>query len=415
MCADGLPPDPACDLPPRGADERAPAVTAAARGARSRRPLHPTGPGCPDRPVAGDTTSTRARLRDAAFGSGTGDLPPGTTPRERWLRAVALGGRGRYAAAAGLLAALLTDPATPAGIAAHAGVTLASHRRQQGGHAAARALDGAALRRAVAADPERPDPERSGLEQADLEQFGPERPDPDRPDPEQVDRGWAVREGDGAGAAGTDPDGTDPLAARVDALVGLAADALGLGDPRAAERLLCAADAVAHPSWRPRVRAGWVRAEFALFTGRPVAAVAPAEEALAEATAAGSGRHVLKSRLVLAVARAVEHPNGAAITELDAVADAAIAAGLLPLVWPARLAAADVVDRMSPGVSPWSRTANDGALRTEEESVSGRSSGAARRRHAAAVTVTALYQFSDPMGRRLMGESVWVPQRLPLT
>jgi hypothetical protein len=295
-------------------------------------------------------------------------LPPGSAPQERWLRAVALGGRGRYAAAAALLAALLADPATPAGVAAHAGVTLASHRRQQGGHAAARALDGMALRRALAAGPAPPD-----------------------------------------------ADGTDPGAARVDALTGLAADALGLGDPPAADRLLCAAAAVGHPAWRPRVRAGWVRAELALFTGCARAAVAPAEAALAEADAAGAERHVLKSRLVLAVARASADPNGAALTELDAVGDSAAAAGLLPLVWPARLAAADVVDRMPLYVAEPSPNANDGPARPARESASGRSSGAARRRHAAAVTVSVLYQLSDPIGRGLMGESVWVPERLPLT
>ncbi|WP_300017254.1 hypothetical protein [Pseudonocardia sp.] len=289
-----------------------------------------------------------------------------------------LGGLGRYAAATVRLGGLLADPATPAAVAAHAGVTLASLRRQQGGHAAARALDGAALRRAVTAG-------------------GPDRTDADRTD-----------------ADGTDADGTDALAARVDALVGLAADALGLGDPLAAERLLRAAAALPHPSWRLRVRAGWVRAELALCAGPAAGAVAPAEAALAGAEAAGSVRHVLKSRLVLAVARAVTRPNGRELAELDAVADAAAVAGLLPLVWPARLAAADLLDRMSPSVSISSPSANDERGKAPYESVNGGSSGAARRRHAAAVTVTDLYQLSDPMGRGLMGESVWVPARLPL-
>ena len=97
----------------------------------------------------------------------------------------------------------------------------------------------------------------------------------------------------------------DAAAARIDALVGLAADAIGLGDPTGAERLLAvAAPALAaHPSWRPATRACWVRAELALVLGRPAEAVAPAEAALAAAGRGGSLRHVLKSRIVLAVAR----------------------------------------------------------------------------------------------------------------
>lgn len=267
----------------------------------------------------------------------------------------------------------------PAAVAGHAAVTLASHRRQQGGHAVARRLDARAL--VIVGSAGRPDP--------------------------------------------ADRDGTDAAAARVDALVGLAADALGLGDP-AASRLLDAAAAIGHPSWRPRVRLAWVRAEAALFAGRASDAVAPAEQALVTARAAGAERHVLKSRLILAVVTAAvdrdglvahpdgaaAHPDGAVVAELDDVADASAAAGLWPLVWPARLAAADALDRLgSPNVSGSSPSANDGPAPMVCGSVNDRVSGAARRRHAAATTVSVLYQLSDPVGRRLMGESVWVPTR----
>lgn len=55
---------------------------------------------------------------------------------------------------------------------------------------------------------------------------------------------------------------------------------------------------------------------------------------------------------MLAVALGAVRPDGAALVELDAVADEAGARGVLPLVWPARLAAADVLDRLvSPNVS----------------------------------------------------------------
>lgn len=284
------------------------------------------------------------------------ELRTGAPAGERWLAAVALGGQGRFAAAATLLRALLTDPATPTGWAAHAAVTLAAHRRQQGGHAPARRLDARGLRLAAAA------------------------------------RDTAAC-----------PDGTDPAAARVDALVGLAADALGLGDPVAA-RLLDAAEAVGHPSWRTAVRIGWVRAELALYGGRAAQGLEPAERALDRARAVGARRHVVKSRLVLAVVRAVAHPNGAAIAELDAVADTADEEGLLPLVAPARLAAADLLDRIGQhSVSKPSPSANDGPPDRSYESVDGLPNGAARRRHAAAVTTSVIYQLSDSVGRGLTG------------
>lgn len=281
----------------------------------------------------------------------------GAPAGERWLAAVALGGQGRFAAAATLLRALLVEPGTPPAVAAHAAVTLAAHRRQQGGHARARLLDARGLRLAAAAP-----------------------------------------------VTAARPDGTDAAAARVDALVGLAADALGLGDP-VAERLLDAAAAVGHPSWRTAVRIGWVRAELALYGGRAGQGVEPAERALDRARTAGARRHVVKSRLVLAVVRAVAHPDRAALTELDAVADAADANGLLPLAGPARLAAADLLDRLrSRYTSRSSPSANDEIHDRSHESVNGRSSGAARRRHAACLSTSVLYQFSDPVGRGLTGE-----------
>ncbi len=196
--------------------------------------------------------------------------------------------------------------------------------------------------------------------------------------------------------------------------MGLAADAAGLGDPEAARRLLDAAAARGHPSWRPAARAGWVRAELALFAGRPGDALGPAERALAASRTGGSARHVLKSRLVRAVVAAVVHPNGAALAELDAVA-AEAARTFRPLEWPARLAAADLVERLDErSVIAGAPTANDTDRPSPVPSPDGRRAAAARRRHAAAVSVSVLYQLSDPVGRRLMGESPYVPLRLPL-
>jgi hypothetical protein len=288
-------------------------------------------------------------------------------PADRWLVAVTLGGQGRYAAAAAVLDDLLTAPGVPPAIAAHAAVTFAAHRRQLGGHAAARRLDAMGLRLAAAAP------------------SGP-----------------------------LDADGTDALAARVDALVGLAADAVGTGAVGQAQRLLDAAAEAGrgHPSWRPAARLYWVRAELALLRGDAAAAVAPARAALELAAAGGSVRHVLKSRIVHAVTMAVAGGDpGGLLIELDAAGDEADRVGLLSLVWPARYAAADVVELPPNGVS----TANDAAARTAQRSVNGRPSDAPRRRHAGTATVSVILGRCDPVGRHLMREGLGLPARLPVT
>jgi hypothetical protein len=309
-------------------------------------------------------------LRAAAFGAhpdAAVRVRPGMPAADRWLVAVTLGGQGRYAAAAAVLDDLLTAPGVPPAVRAHAAVTLAAHRRQLGGHATARRLDALGLRLATAAPP------------------GP-----------------------------LDADGTDARAARVDALVGLAADAVGAAAVGQAQRLLdAAADAVrGHPAWRSAVRLCWVRAELALLRGDAATAVAPARTALELATAAGSVRHVLKSRIVHAVAGVVAGGDaGPALAVLDAAAEHAERAGLLSLVWPARYAAADLLEEAPNGVS----TANDSAARTAQRSVNGRSSDAPRRRHAGTATVSVILRRCDPVGRRLMREGLGLPALLPVT
>jgi hypothetical protein len=308
----------------------------------------------------------------AAFGPDPGALvrPPGVAapPHVRWICAVTLGGQGRYAAAATLLGGLLADRRVPAAVAAHAAVTLASHRRQLGGHAAARPLDALGLRLATAALRE-----------------GPARPD---------------------------ELGTDPAAARVDALVGLAADAIGCGTPGTARRFLdvAAPELAAHPSWRLRARAGWVRAELALVVGAAADAVAPAEDALRAARGGGSLRHQLKSRIILAVARSADDrsPSVAesALAELDDAGLSAARHGLLPLVWPARLAAADLLYER-PLANEWDREA-------AQQSPSDTTSGPTRRRHAAERALSVILARTDPAGRRLVGESEWLPTPPPV-
>lgn len=339
--------------------------------------------------------SRRPPARESAFGATPGRVPDQVAgAHERWLTAVVLGGLGHYAAAAAAVERLIADPKTPPAVLAHAAITRASHLRQLGGHAAARVFDAQGLRWATAAlDGFRPDRSRitpSGPVRADARTPGAGSPRP-----------VACNDPDG----GPD-DGFDAAAARIDALVGLAADAVGLGDPATAQRLLDVAEPAlaAHASWRPRVRAAWVLAEVLLVRGRAERATAPAAAALAAARRAGSVRHVLKSRLVLAVTRgAAGEPAAEIITELDAVAERCRRTGLLPLCRPAALAAADLWDGFNERTAP-----------VPDASPTDVSSGATRRRHAADVTLNVLEQRSDPLSKRQMGESVWIQRPVTL-
>jgi hypothetical protein len=234
-------------------------------------------------------------LRLAAFGNRPDSIVPiAHTSRDQWLAAVILGGQGRYAAASAILTRLLTNP-DPV-IASLSASTLASHRRQVGGHEAAKRLDAAALAKPTGT-------------------------------------------GDG------DHDGIDSLGARSDALLGLAADNLGTGRLTAARRLIDAADALGDVGWRGQVRLGWVRAEVELASGRPQAALPFAEAALRRARAARATRHIAKSEMVVSASLA----GCGGVTErirarglAAGVVDRAIEHGLLPLVWPCSLLLADL-------------------------------------------------------------------------
>jgi hypothetical protein len=344
-------------------------------------PSEATVRGCHGRDGGSDPRSgAAADLREAAFGATPQNVPVGSAdPELRWLTAVALGGQGHYAAAATGLACLAADPYVPVRVAAHAAVTRAAHLRQLGGHAAARAYDAHGLRLATAAL-------RAG---------------------ESGRQAVTPIELDHAARGRPRDDGLDAAAARLDALIGLAADAVGLGDPATCRRLLdlVGAGLEGHPSWRPAVRAGWVRAELALIQGHAGDAVTPAAAALAAATRAGAVRHVLKSRIVLVVARGAAGVLDPAegVADLDAIAVECARYGLHPLRWPAALAAADLQERINEQVA-W----------PAESALGGQLNGATRRRHAARVALNVIESRSDPLGKRQMGESVWIPRPVTL-
>jgi hypothetical protein len=158
------------------------------------------------------------------------------------------------------------------------------------------------------------------------------------------------------------------------------------------------------------VRSGWVRAELALLSGAPAEAVGPARRAWEAAALAGSVRHEIKSRIILAVARSAYDRSPTvyrwALADLDEAAAEAARIGLLPLVWPARLAAADLA-AAAPLANEWRRAA-------VRQSPSDATSGATRRRHAAMHTLSVIAARADPVGRRLMGESAWLPAPQPV-
>ena len=236
-------------------------------------------------------------LSGAAFGDDPGrtDLPPATTAVESWHRAVALGGQGHYARAHTELDRLAGLPGVDARLRSLAANTRASWWRQLGWHRRAARWDGSALRLAGCGGPARH--------------------------------------------------------ADVDALVGLAADALGQGRLALAAGLLDRgrsdeADEVTGEDFdalRVRIRWHWVAAEIAMAGGHAPAAVAAAQRSVELADGGPSVRHQVKSQLVRAAAGVVAGDRDA----VDAVArvhQRCVGCGLLPLQWAAALLWAAVAD-----------------------------------------------------------------------
>jgi hypothetical protein len=236
--------------------------------------------------MASSKTPVTARLTEAAFGADPQlwPLPTADLPHDRWLRAVAAGGQGHYGSAlADLDEIVRTGQGGPMLSLAHS--TRASFLRQLGGHDLARGWDG---------------------------------------------RAWTL--------AGGDPE------AGVDALVGLAADALGVGRLAASARLLQRARELLDPSAPPRqpVRLGWVSAELAMADGDGAAALAHAERAVGLADTLGSTRHALKSQVVLSAALCCAGRLDDARRFADAAFAATARSGLVPLRWALGCLLADI-------------------------------------------------------------------------
>lgn len=215
-------------------------------------------------------------IANAAFGEDPAGwpLPAASCAEEQWLRAVAAGGQGRYASASADLASLRRTHRVGR-LASLAHSTQASFLRQLGWHTKARGWDGRAL-----------------------------------------------------AVAGADEE------ARTDALIGLAADALGVGRFTAAAAALRRAEGLVEDApARLSVRLAWVSAELAMATAHGAAAVGQAERAVELAKALGSARHRVKSDVVLAAALC----SDGQIDRSRALADRALTTsqqrGLIPLAW----------------------------------------------------------------------------------
>jgi hypothetical protein len=226
-------------------------------------------------------------LLAAAFGADPGrwPLPVAATPHERWLRAVAAGGQGHYGSATAELAAVRRQVRHGA-LASLAHSTTGSFVRQLGGHGEARGWDGRAL-----------------------------------------------------ALAASDPEAT------VDALLGLAADALGVRRLAASAALLDRArktlDASSVPARLP-LRWQWVAAELAMARGDGDEAVRSAERAGELAGRQPSARHVVKTQVIHAAALC----SAGRITDARSAAAGALSAsgalGLIPLRWAAASLLADI-------------------------------------------------------------------------
>jgi hypothetical protein len=235
-------------------------------------------------------------LTASAFGNQPGrwPLPSAATPRQLWLRAVGAGAQGRYGSARNDLTTLLRSaPADRLASLAHS--TQASFLRQLGWHRLARGWDGRAL-----------------------------------------------------ALAGADPE------AAADALIGLAADALGVGRLAAAATLLSRAEprVAEAPQHRLLVRRAWVAAELAMVAGDGAAAVRNAEVAveLAATTVDGSvsARHCAKSDVVLAAALCSAGAVDRARTVGEVTLELTGRLGLVPLRWAVACLLVDLVDTGSP-------------------------------------------------------------------
>ncbi len=158
-----------------------------------------------------------------------------------------------------------------------------------------------------------------------------------------------------------------------DCTLGLASDAVGLGDlAEARERLSAAADLVrgrTDESWRQRVRLDWARAEVALLGEDPAEAATASLAAVDRAEGARAPRHVAKGLLFLGVSQ-VQAGGSEAIATLRRAATLAEGVGALPVAWQARALLGALVAGSDPEESSRSLAAARSAVLSMAEDLS---------------------------------------------
>jgi tetratricopeptide (TPR) repeat protein len=236
---------------------------------------------------------------EQAFEQAATDGRPDVATAAAWLLGVSLGAAGRFGSALEVLEPLAAQDGADIPerrlFAALACSTAAAVHRQLGQHAVARGLD---------------------------------------------QRGLAMAEG--------------AAEAAFDAELGLAADAVGLGEAVVAAEFLARARVRAEARqdwWRQGVRLAWVQAEVALLAGDAEAAVEAVTPAVHRAEVAGAPRHVAKSLLFLGVAQIQADRIDEAASTLRRAATLAESLGALPLLWPSRAVLGALLEETAPAES----------------------------------------------------------------
>jgi tetratricopeptide (TPR) repeat protein len=166
----------------------------------------------------------------------------------------------------------------------------------------------------------------------------------------QLGRHAIARVYDEEGLARTDGSGE----AAFDCVLGLAADAVGLGETQNARAELDRATRLVKGRtdlWRQHVRVGWLTAEIGLMTGEAEDAVKAATEAVDLAERSGAPRHVAKGLLFLGVAQVEAGRLTEAGTALRRGGLLAESLGTLPLLWPARAVHGALLAESDPATS----------------------------------------------------------------
>lgn len=146
----------------------------------------------------------------------------------------------------------------------------------------------------------------------------------------------------------------DPVA-RIEAWTGLAADAVGLGEARAAQTILdrvgMAVGALSDPAqqwWRQDVRLCWVRCEVHLLCDEYGAAATQAQVAVRIARAADAPRHLAKSLMFAGVCRGALGEVPAARALLEESLGLSTAMGFDAVAWPAHAVLGALLDEGDP-------------------------------------------------------------------